>query len=68
MYIYVYVYYNTHILYTYYILIISYYIHISEFKNKLKYSILNIQIKHIFIKFYHVLKHHKYVKILKIQK
>jgi hypothetical protein len=59
--IYVYIYYNMCLL------IISYCIHISEFKLK-KSSISYIQIIHIFIKVYHVLKHNGYVKFFKIQK
>jgi len=57
-----------HNIYTYNILIISYYIHISELQNKFKILNFYIQIIHIFIKFYHVVKHNIYVKILKIQK
>jgi len=53
---------------TYNILIISYYIHILKLQHKIKYSISNIQIIHIFVKVYPVLKHNKYVKFFKFQK
>jgi len=50
MYIIIHVYFihMIHNIYTYNILIITYYIHISEFKNKLKIFNFNIQITYIY--------------------
>jgi hypothetical protein len=54
-----------HNIYTYNVLIISYYIRISEFKKIL--NVLYSNYTYIF-EVCHVLKHNGYVRILKIQK
>ncbi len=57
-----------HNIYTYIILLISYYIHILELQNKFKMLNFYIQNIPIFIKVYHVLKHNRYVLKILIQK